>query len=266
MGSTGDLNALYADFLPLLRALARGRYAISIGGSRGKRIADERSDVDFRFFYDELVGGAQEQGLRAALKDLIASWGAHGRTVDGYWPRPIAQIDAALDEWLAGTGRPQAMVWTIWGYHLLGDIANQLVLEDPSGVLEGWRRRLVPYPAQLKAAVIARHRESLRYWRTDYHYASKVHRGDRVFLAGITQKLAHDMIQVLFALNDTHYVGDGNNVVYLRDFAKTPARVVERLEAVLYPGGAEPACLERQYRELLALVDEVDALLQREKI
>jgi len=105
-------------------------------------------------------------------------------------------VDAALDEWLAGNGRPQPFVWTIWGYHVLGDIANQLVLEDPYAVIAGWHRRLVPYPGALKRALVARHPESIRYWRADYHYAAKVERCDRAFLSGITQKLAHDLVQI----------------------------------------------------------------------
>jgi len=36
------------------------------------------------------------------------------------------------------------------------------------------------------------------YWRHDHHYASKVQRQDVVFLAGLSAKLVHDVVQVLF--------------------------------------------------------------------
>ena len=128
----------------------------------------------------------------------IEHWRQKGIMVDGIWPRQIAQIDAALDGWLAGKAKPDDLFWTIWGYHLLPDIYHQAILEDPYGVIAGWQARLQSYPPQLKKAILDQHVASLRYWRTDYHYQSKVRRGDIVFLAGLSARLVHDMMQVLF--------------------------------------------------------------------
>ena len=48
------LQAVIDECLPVLKALAKGRYAVIIGGSLGKGTADYRSDVDFRVFCDEV--------------------------------------------------------------------------------------------------------------------------------------------------------------------------------------------------------------------
>lgn len=151
------------------------------------------------------------------------------------------------------------IVWTIWGYHILTDVYNQMVIEDPDGILADWHRRLSVYPPALKQALLRKHLESLRYWRHDYHYRHKVERGDIVFLAGLSSRLLHDCIQVLFALNETYYPGDGNNLKFIARFARVPEGFVEAVDDVLYPGQGESA-LRAQYERLLALIDAVESL------
>ena len=53
------IQAVIDECLPLLKALAIGRCAVSIGGSHGKGTFDTRSDVDFRVFCDAPVGGSR---------------------------------------------------------------------------------------------------------------------------------------------------------------------------------------------------------------
>ena len=67
-------------------------------------------------------------------------------------------------------------------------------------------------------------------------------------------------------MNETHYVGDGRNTEYLRGFATVPAGFVDRLEAVLYPGGSDPQHLARQYRDLLSMIDDVEGILREENL
>ena len=48
--AVAPVRAVIDECLPLLKALAKGRYAVTIGGSHGKGISDVRSDIDFRMF------------------------------------------------------------------------------------------------------------------------------------------------------------------------------------------------------------------------
>jgi len=82
-----------------------------------------------------------------------------------------------------------------------------------------------------------------------------------VFLASLTVRLVHDLIQILFALNETYYAGDGNNLVFVEHFEHVPVGFVERVHTVLYPGTGDGA-LEEQYRQVCALIDETVALVQ----
>jgi hypothetical protein len=257
-----QLQAVIDDFIPVCRKLAegRGRYAISVGGSRGKGTSDSRSDVDFRLFHeDDLPGTGAAPALWQGYFAAEAKWRECGVIIDGIWPRKISQIDAALDGWLAGEIRPDPLVWTVWGYHLLPDIYHQAIIEDPYDVIGGWQRRLAVYPPALKKALLDKHLGSVRYWRQDYHYQNKVRRGDVVFLAGLTTRLVHDLIQILFALNETYFVGDGQNLDFVRRFRIAPPHFAGKVQGILYPESGEEV-LVRQYEALVALIDEVVAL------
>jgi hypothetical protein len=254
-----EIQPVVEDCLPLCRALGEGRYAVSIGGSYGKGTFDQQSDLDFRLFCERRSASPE---ARAALQAAIDRWRDRGVVIDGCWVRTIAEIDQELDRWMSGKTEPTPMVWTIWGYYLPTDIYNQAVIEDPYGVIDRWKTQLQVYPTQLKAALLEEHLGSIRYWRQDYHYRHKVARGDAVFLAGLAARLVHDMIQVLFALNETYYVGDGNNLDFVRQFDDVPENFTSRVTRALYPTAGEDA-YEMQYELLAGLADDVDALARR---
>jgi hypothetical protein len=258
---SGDEQALIDAFVPVLLGFAEeGRVSVALGGSRAKKRADVHSDYDFRVYADRFVGDDPMSSPAAhAFDALAAEWGAKGVRLDGVWARRIGDIERELDEWLAGTARPTPLVWSVWGYHLPTDIVAQQILHDPSGVLGDWRRRLSAYPPPLRTAILREHLESLAYWRGDYHYRSKVIREDRIFLAGLTAKLVHSLYQVVFALNETYYVGDGFNDRAAEGFAILPDAFNARVLAVL--AAAERP--DEQYRLLMALVDETGALAAR---
>ncbi len=260
MASEEELRSIVDDALPLVRAFAQGRYAVSIGGSHGKGIASPDSDVDFRLFCDrESPDTAERRSAQTAFDALILTWRARGVEVDGCWIRRVEEVERDLAAWLAGEARPGPLVWTVWGYHLPTDLLHQRILDDRAGLVAGWQARLRPYPPALKDALLDRHVASLAYWRQDYHYRNKARRGDAVFLAALASRLVHDLLQVLFALNQTYFPGDGDLLVLSRHFAVKPDRFEERVETALYPAASNDR-YDRQRTALLALIDDVLAL------
>ncbi len=254
------VSAVIAECVPIIRKWDVGRYAISVGGSQGKGTWDERSDVDFRLFHEHDLPLPNEwPELWVEFNAAVAHWAGRGVIVDGIWPRRIDEVDAALDRWLAGDAEPEDMLWTIWGYHLLPDIYHQAIIDDPYNIIGTWKARLRIYPPVLKQALLKKHLASVRYWRDDYHYRNKVRRGDVVFLAGLTTKLVHDVMQILFALNETYYIGDGQNLEYAARLSVKPVGLSERVRQVLYPLPADDM-LERQRDVLIALIGDVIAL------
>ena len=254
------IQSIFEEFIPICRRLAGDqRYAISVGGSLGKGTGDSRSDIDFRLVTDrEVERPKQRPELWADCTAAIARWKARGIEIDGVWPRTTSEIDAALDGWLSGEIKPVNLVWTIWGYHILTDVNNQFVIEDPYHIIGAWKERLSVYPPALKQAILGKYAASLRYWRTDYHYANKVERGDVVFLAGMTSKLVHEIIQILFALNETYFAGDGANLSFVGKFKIVPGDFSSRVGQILYPGTRD--AFASQYAALASLIDEVLSL------
>ncbi len=254
------LDDVIKDCLPLIRPMARGQYAISIGGSIGKGTFDQISDVDFRLFCEETVLQDEDgQEVLGKFLDRVSHWRQKGVEIDGCWVRRIEDVNIALNSWIQGNVLPDELVWTIWGYHLPTDINNQHIIEDPDGIIAHWKKLLSIYPPKLKKAILVKHSELLRYWRNDYHYRNKVNREDIVFLAGLSSKLVHDIIQILFALNEVYYVGDGWNLRYISKFTIKPEKFEHKVKRILYPSSGD---YEIQYLELCALIDDVLELLK----
>jgi len=257
-----QVQAVIDEFVPIIKKWDVGHYAISVGGSLGKGTWDDHSDVDFRLFYErEFPWPHTHPEQWVEFNVAMDSWRDKGVNVDGVWVRSIDEITAALDRWLDGDIKPVDIVWCIWGYHILPDIYHQTIIEDPYGVIAGWKERLHLYPPKLKIAVLYKHLDSLRYWRNDYHYRHKVQRGDAVFLAGLSSRLVHDIMQVLYALNEVYYVGDGQNLNFVREFHYRPNHFDERVMDILYPSQCENM-FEVQYTALCGLIDEVLQLVE----
>lgn len=252
-------QTILAELPTLCAPFGRGRWAIAVGGSFGKGTDDATSDLDPRYYADALAMPLGE--IAAAINPWVAGWAGRGVKIDGVWVRTTAEVEAPLGRWLAGELAAQEMVWTVWGYHLLPDLYYQRIVLDPFGLAAGWKERLSVYPPALKRAVLAKHGGSLRYWRSDYHYASKVRREDAVFLAGLSARLVHDMCQVIFALNERYFVGDGQNLRFIEAMPIQPRDFSARVEQALYPG-AGAGRYQAQYDALRGLIEDVLALAE----
>ena len=262
MTDESQFKALCAEFFPVFKRLAAtDEYSITLGGSFGKGLSDRGSDFDFRIYYEKPTGENAQREASDEVNRLVAKWREIGVEVDGIWPRTYAEVDAELDAWLSGNGKPDPMMWTVWGYYILTDICNQQIVEETTGKAARWKQRLAVYPGALKASIISRHSGSLGYWRQDYHYRNKVNRGDVVFLASLAARLINDIMQVVYALNEFYYPGDGMNLIYTKRFMIKPSAFEERVVAVLRLPDAEDA-FNLQYANLMALIDDTLALIK----
>jgi len=254
------------EFFPVAKKFsATDVYAIALGGSYGKGASDQGSDFDFRFYYETSVPETERVLVQKEIRQLMAKWKEKNILVDGVWPRSFAQIDEQLDAWFSGNGKLTQLVWSIWGYSVLTDIYNQIIIEDPYGRLAKWKDRLSVYPEVIKTSIISTHGASLRYWRNDYHYRNKANRKDTVFLASITARLIQDIVQVIYALNEFYYPGDGMNLLFTKDFSIKPADFENRINAILCISDSEESWL-LQYKRLLELIDDTLLLIDNNKI
>lgn len=253
---------LVAAMAPLLADLSEdGKAAVALAGSRGRGIADGQSDYDFRVYADVYrgpeIGQSREwQRLQATLE----SWQRRGIRMDRVWMRHYARVESELEAWVSGTATPRSLEWTIWGYQLPTDLANQTIISDPRGILAGWKDRLAQFPEALRASILREHMEILRYWAQDHHYERKVARRDLVFLAGLTGKLANAILQTVFALNRVYFPGDGWNLPLAAGLDRVPAEFVSRMAAILEPRSG-PEASERQRLELIRMIADLEDLV-----
>lgn len=251
---------LCGDVLPVFRSMSKdGRYAITLGGSHGKGLSDRSSDFDFRVYYEQPADAPQWDAAFADLNRFVEKWKALDVEIDGVWARSIQEVECQLDTWISGKASPVPMFWNVWGYHFLTDIYNQAIVEDPCGIAQGWKDRLIVYPDALRISILDRCSFSLKYWSDDYHYRNKVIRRDPVFCASIASRLINDIMQVIYALNRFYFPGDGMNLHYSRSFSIKPENLEKRVSEILYPGNG-PEYLERQYHSLIRLIDDLLSL------
>lgn len=253
---------LIAAMTPLIADLAEGgNGAVALAGSRGKGRSDAQSDFDFRA-YAEAYRGPEVRQTAAwrRFETALRDWQAEGIRIDGVWMRHYAGVQRDLESWLAGAIVHKSFEWTIWGYHLPTDLANQQIIADPQGLLAGWKRQLAHYPEALRASILRQSMDVLRYWAGDYHYESKVARRDLVFLVGLTGKLANAILQTVFAFNRVYFPGDGWNLPMAAELDRLPPHFVQRMTAILNPGH-EPDTLQRQRTGLIGLIADLEAMV-----
>jgi hypothetical protein len=249
------------DFFPAARKFAATKvYSITLGGSHGKGVSDAHSDFDFRIYYEAPVEPEKKRAVHEEIKQLVNKWKTKNIEVDGVWARTYAEIDEQIDLWFSGNGKALEYQWTMWGYHILTDIYNQIILEDPCGRAAQWKERLSVYPEAIKESIIKKHSASLKYWRNDYHYLNKVNRKDIVFLASVTARLIQDIIQIIYALNHFYYPGDGMNLIYSQQFKLKPDNFEERV-AVILRRAESPNTYELQYNNMISLIDDTLSFL-----
>ncbi len=248
-----------AEIIPVAKKLlASERYAVTIGGSRGKGNFDKSSDYDFRIYYDDRVEDDEFESISKEIRALMGKWHSQGIEVDGVWARSVADINKQLDSYYYGDCMPPQIDWCVWGYHVLTDIYNQIIIEDPYNIALSWKERLSVYPVNLKTHILEHNAFSLKYWRGDYHYKHKVERGDTVFLASLSARLVHEMIEIVYAMNELYFPGDGGNLTFTREMKIKPHDFEQRIEKALYPSGDNPYVT--QYETIKSLIDDILAL------
>jgi hypothetical protein len=275
------IQFVVTDLLGLVRSFADGDYGIALGGSYAKGIADEVSDLDIYLFAPVISPCEKRETIASAFSPDITSlvcWDVgnpimqggvdfrfHGRLIET-WLRSTTLIDDVIEECRQGIVKRDMVTWTTTGFYnhcCLSDINVMISLDDPAGIISRWKSEITVYPPKLQNTIIEQHLAAARFWPWNPHYQSAVDRGDIIYITGIVQQVVHNILQVLFALNETYFPGDKKLLQILDHLHTQPPQLGSRVNALLWSDTpASPQALIKQQNELRNLVDETTALVK----
>lgn len=281
---TTDATQMANELLPLLRRFcecsAGGDYGIALGGAHAKGVADAESDLDLYLFADQVLPGVERKRLCAKLDGIesITGWGEDTPFIQGgtdfylngikveCWLRNTSYINHLIAECQAGIVHHTLVTWTVMGFYnycTLSDLYNMTPIDDPAGILARWKAQVSHYPPKLRQAIIATYLGKARFWPQNFHYRTAVERCDTLYVTGIVHQVVHNLIQVIFALNQVYFPGDKKLALALDHLPVKPHRFTMRIQEVINPAApGTQAIYEQQRQELAALVQEVETLVQ----
>jgi len=271
-----------SDLLPLVRQFAQGDYAIALGGSHAKGTADDEADVDLYLFAHAVLPGDERKRIASDFSpeiESIRSWGDdtpftnvgtdfrfRGHTVE-CWLRDIGHIERSIADCRQGVVKREFVTWTTTGFYnhcCLSDVSVMVPLDDPFGIIARWKSHVSTYPRKLRQAIVDQHLAAAEFWPENFHYLSAIERRDVIYATGIVQQVVHNLVQVLFALNEVYFPGDKQLDVAMAHLPRQPTRLCERIRVLLWPGTSATTQVLRDQRESLrSLLADVRDLAAR---
>ena len=279
------IDHLPADKANMLRDLTvqlaqvDGIVAIVLGGSYASGDHHAGSDLDVGLYYAEarpfavdavraIADGVSVAGS-ATVTDFYewGAWvngGAWIRTAQGkvdFLYRNLDQVQRAVDDAQQGIVHHDYGQQPTFGFYSVIYLAETNIcvpLYDPTGVIAGLKAQVAVYPPRLKEKVVV---DSL--WSAEFtllfarDYAAK---GDVYNTVGCLTRVATNLTQALFALNERYFIRDKQVMAALAAFALLPDGYVSRLEAVLANPGATVAALTATVADITAVWADVVAL------
>ena len=270
------VQRIVSDLLPLVREFARGDYAIALGGSYAKGTADHAADVDLYLFAHAVLPKQERTRIASAFSCEIegtVSWGNdrpftdagtdfrfHGHNVE-CWLRNVGHIERSIAECREGVVRREFVTWTTTGFYspcCLSDLTVMVPLDDPFDIIARWKSQVATYPPKLRQAIVNQHLAAAKFWPENFHYLSAIERQDVIYVTGIVQQVVHNLVQVVFALNEVYFPGDKQLDLALAHLPRQPTRLCERIRTLLWPGTpATVQVLHEQRESLRSLLADV---------
>ena len=243
-------QAVVEAFRPLLRQCVSGEYGVAVGGAHAKGVDDRESDLDLYIFSGAALPNPERTRLvlqRAPDVHDVVSWGCvepFGQAGTDFrfkdllvecWFRNTASIERAINECSEGIVKRDLVTWTTTGFYnhcCLSDLNTMIPVDDAAGLLAGWKRRIREYPPNLRQAIIEQHLGAARFWPANFHYRSAIERQDMIYTTGIVQQVVHNLIQVLFAINDVYFPGGPVSVIVLREQQQELQELLKAVDAI----------------------------------
>jgi hypothetical protein len=246
---------------------------VVLGGSYACGFARPDSDVDIGLYYRDTAPLPVEEIRRAAaaicspgtapVVSGLYEWGpwvnggAWIQTPAGkvdFLYKNLTQVQTVIEDAQRGNWRYDYDQQPPYGFRsivYLGETSISIALYDPEGVISKLKQDVAEYPEPLRRRIV---QDTL--WGAEFalwicrKFAAS---GDVYNAAGCMTRVAHSLVQAIFALNRRYFVSDKYARRLIESFALRPRDFMPRLSAVLANVGE----LGRSTEELYALWAEV---------
>ena len=272
----------YSEFIQNIVEQLRhveGIKAIVLGGSWASGTQRPDSDIDLGLFYSEdtPLDISHIRKIALELNDfpnpVITDLGGWGIWVNGgawltiqeqrvdFLYRNIDFVSRIIDDCLKGEIQldgPQQPPYGFYSYIYCAEVQICKVLYDPGGVISELKSKVAHYPQPLKSRII-----NGFLWDAEFTFevAKKpAARGDVYFVAGCLTRIASDLVQVLYALNETYFISDKRMYADKQKFKIKPDNFSERIDNILGNIGVDSNKLITTISDAETLLKEVIAL------
>ncbi len=270
-----DINAFLQDLVDALLPVD-GLQAIVLGGSRASGAQHPDSDIDLGLYYKEHYP-LDIKHIRKIVHELndipdpevteLGGWGPwvnggawltiQGQRVDFLY-RNIDFVSAILDECNRGETRfdyLQQPPYGCYSYIYCAETQQCKILYDPQSVISGLKSKISRYPALLKNKII-----NSCLWQAEFslEIAKKTaSTGNVFFIAGCLTRIASNLVQALYALNETYFISDKRLQRDVEHFSLKPHDFTMRLDRVLGDSGYDSKKLSETILNTQIILAEV---------
>lgn len=266
-----SVKTLIENLTQALKKTVNGKYAIALAGSYAKGGADKSSDIDFFMYVEEPKSYEERVAIIQEIADKDKPFyvstdfndGAWGGSMDFFYQgipvettvKYIHKVDKILEDCLNGKFEIIPALWTTNGYYTficLSEIDFIHPIDDPYGIIASYKDSIQCYPKPLKNAIIHTFFDRSNMWLDNFHYISAIEREDIMFTGSIVKSTVLDMVQVIFALNETYFTGDKKLEQQLAKLDYCPHKLLQNVEFLM----SAPKDREKlaQQRELLIAI------------
>jgi predicted nucleotidyltransferase len=258
-----------------------GVKGIVLGGSRARGTHTSTSDVDLGIYYHpdppldlEALSKVATQLDDEHRADVITGIGGWGPWINGggwliirsyhvdFLYRDLAKVNAVIDDCLHEKvemfyqpGHPFGFVSSIY----LAEVAVCQPLWDPEGIIGELKRKIFPYPDSLQKALIQKFAWEINF---SIDIARKsAERSDVTYAAGCCFRGAMCMLQVLFAINKTHWLNEKGAVALAETFPRKPERLQSRINQTFQLLDTKPPSIQKAIANLDELSKDIDGLV-----
>ncbi|WP_291648348.1 nucleotidyltransferase domain-containing protein [Clostridium sp.] len=269
------LNDITAEFKNI-----PGVIGIVLGGSRARGTNNKDSDIDIGIYYDESEGFNVTEVDKIATKlddekrkKLVTSLGEWGPWVNaGGWLiiqgyhvdfifRDINRVYKVIDDCLNGkissnyqTGHPHAYLNAMY----MGEVAICKVLDDPKNKISELKVKTMPYPENLKNAIIGWYMFEASF--SLMFAKSNIDKDDISYVCGHSFRSISSLNQVLFALNNEYCINEKKAVKMIDTFKIKPQNYKKRIDEVVTLISSNESNTRRGVEILEELVNETKDL------